>query len=171
MKKTIAHFERVSFARFYEDSQQYMGRMEEAECRRLYEAIKLPKRATAGAGGYDFFLPFALRLDANQSVRIPSGIRCSMCEGWVLTLYPRSSLGCRYQLRLDNTVGVIDADYYGADNEGHILIQLTNGSCQTLSLAPGSAFVQGVFLPFGITDDDDAGTRRSGGFGSTDMIE
>lgn len=92
-----------------------------------------------------------------------------MENGWVLQLYPRSSLGFRYRMQLNNTVGVIDADYFFADNEGHIFAKITNASLdgKTLYLKQGDAFMQGVFLPFGICDDDDASAVRTGGFGST----
>ena len=134
-----------------------------------YDEIVVPKRATQGSAGYDFYLPMDLVLPFETSIRIPSGIRCNMEPGWVLLLFPRSSLGTNYQLRLDNTVGVIDADYYQAKNEGHILIQITNHSLkkETLFLKKGTAFVQGIFLPFGITYEDDAQLQRQGGFGST----
>ncbi len=165
----MARFEKVSKEQFYADLEKQSGLCESVRDLQLYEQIQLPRRATAGSAGYDFFLPMDLCLRPQESVRIPSGIRCHMQPGWVLTLYPRSSLGCRYHLQLDNTVGVIDADYVQAKNEGHILIQITNHSPkgETLCLSQGSAFVQGVFLSFGITEDDAASDPRSGGFGST----
>ena len=92
-----------------------------------------------------------------------------MAEGWALLLFPRSGLGFKYRLQLDNTVGVVDSDYYDADNEGHIFIKLTNDSREgrVLSLKAGEAFAQGIFLPFGITKEDTANAGRTGGFGST----
>ena len=92
-----------------------------------------------------------------------------MEEGWVLMLFPRSGLGFKYRLQMDNTVGVIDSDYYYSDNEGHIFAAITNDSRQekVLSLKAGDAFMQGVFMPFGITESDCAAGRRNGGFGST----
>ncbi len=161
----IALFEKVSKKQFLADLQAN-GFSADKE---LYEDIRFPKRATKGSAGYDFYLPMDLTLRFEESIRIPSGIRCKMESGWVLTLYPRSSLGTKYQLQLDNTVGVIDADYYHAENEGHILIQITNHSLkkETVQLKKGTAFIQGVFLPFGITEEDETDRRRVGGFGST----
>ena len=85
-------------------------------------------------------------------------------------LFPRSSLGFKYRLQLNNTVGIIDSDYYFADNEGHIFVKLTNDSRQgkTVRIARGQGVVQGIFVPFGITEDDDCTEQRTGGFGSTD---
>jgi len=91
-----------------------------------------------------------------------------MDSRYVLLLFPRSSLGFRYRLALDNTVGVIDADYYFADNLGHIRIRMTNGGGKPLCIPAGQAFAQGVFVPYGLTEDDVSDGRRTGGFGSTD---
>jgi len=128
----------------------------------------LPRRATAGSAGYDFFSPLDFHLEPGDCVRIPTGVRARIDEGWVLMLFPRSGLGFKYRVQLNNTVGIVDADYFGARNEGHIFIKLTNAGDRPLSVRAGEAFAQGVFLPFGLTVDDDADGRRTGGFGSTD---
>lgn len=134
-----------------------------------YGEICLPLRATAGSAGYDFFLPADLYLTPGESAKVPTGIRARMAEGWALLLFPRSGLGFKYRLQLDNTVGVVDSDYFNAENEGHIYIKLTNDSREgrDLSLKAGQAFAQGIFLPFGITEDDAVDAGRIGGFGST----
>ena len=84
-------------------------------------------------------------------------------------LYPRSGLGFKYRLQLNNTVGIIDSDYFHSDNEGHIFAKITNDSNEgkTLSLEKGAGFMQGIFVEYGITVDDDVTASRNGGFGST----
>ena len=165
----IAEFEKVSFERFCEGWESVRGKTDADTLIRAFEALSLPVRATSGSAGYDFYLPFGLVLHPGESVRIPTGIRARMEEGWVLMLFPRSGLGFKYRLQMDNTVGVIDSDYYYSDNEGHIFAAITNDSRQekVLSLKAGDAFMQGVFMPFGITESDCAAGRRNGGFGST----
>lgn len=133
------------------------------------ELPPLPQRATAGSAGYDFCSPLDFTLRPGESLKIPTGVRCRIAEGWVLMLFPRSGLGFKYRLMLSNTVGVVDADYFGARNEGHIFIKLVNAGDRPLALKRGEAFAQGVLLPFGIAEDDDATERRVGGFGSTDV--
>jgi dUTP pyrophosphatase len=133
-----------------------------------YDSIMLPKRATSGSAGYDFFSPIAFCLEPNQTIKVPTGIRVKIDEGWVLKIYPRSSLGFKYRLRLDNTVGIIDSDYFNADNEGHIFIKITNCGDKPLEVEKGKAFAQGIFVEYGITVDDDCSTERTGGIGSTD---
>ena len=134
-----------------------------------YEAIHLPKRATAGSAGYDFFAPAEFILKPGETVKIPTGIRVEMQPEWVLKCYPRSGLGFKYRLQLNNTVGIIDSDYFYSDNEGHIFAKLTNDSNEnkTLIIPADTGFMQGIFVEYGITVDDDATEIRNGGFGST----
>ena len=134
----------------------------------VYEDIILPKRATTGSAGYDFFAPEEFSLLPNETVKIATGVRVKIDAGWVLKIYPRSSLGFKYRLNLDNTVGIIDSDYYYADNQGHIFIKMTNCGNSPLTVEKGKAFAQGIFLEFGITVDDECDGVRTGGLGSTD---
>ena len=128
----------------------------------------MPRRATAGSAGYDFYAPLDFTLEPGGTVKIPTGVRCRIAAGWVLMLFPRSGLGFKYRLMLSNTVGVVDADYFGAKNEGHIFVKLVNAGDKPLSVQRGEAFAQGVLLPFGLAEGDDATAERTGGFGSTD---
>ena len=163
----IAKFEKVSFEQFKKDWTDNFK--ESQDIQNIYENIIMPKRATKGSAGYDFYLPASITLKPNQTLKIPTGIRSAMEPGWVLLLFPRSGLGFKYRLQLDNTVGVIDEDYYYAENQGHIIIKITNDSKdqKTLELKAKDGFCQGIFLPFGITEDDDSKDLRTGGFGST----
>ena len=104
-----------------------------------------------------------------ETIKIPTGVRVEMEQDWVLKCYPRSGLGFKYRLQLNNTVGIIDSDYFYSDNEGHIFAKITNDSNEdkTVSLAAGTGFMQGIFVEYGITVDDDAQGVRNGGFGST----
>lgn len=129
--------------------------------------IPLPRRATAGSAGYDFITPVEVTLAPGEAVTIATGIRCEMQPGWVLMLFPRSGLGFKHQLRLANTVGVIDSDYFHAANEGHIMVRIVNGGDHTVSIAKGERFCQGVFLPHGLAEENEVQTDREGGFGST----
>lgn len=167
--QTVARFEKVSFDQFLADFLSCFPHATQEEARRAYDALPLPRRATAGSAGYDFFAPVPFSLKSGEGIRIPTGIRVHIEEGWVLTLYPRSGLGFKYRLQLDNTVGVIDSDYVHSDNQGHIFARLTcdSKSGGSVSVQAGSGFMQGIFLPFGICQGDDVTTVRNGGFGST----
>ncbi len=164
--KRIAKFEKVSF-------EQFAPACEEAfpgcDAREIYDNITLPKRATKGSAGYDFRTPEGFTLEAGKTIKIPTGIRVWMEPEWVLKLYPRSGLGFKFRLQMNNTVGIIDSDYYYSDNEGHIFCKITNDSKEnkTVILKRGDGFCQGIFIEYGITLDDDSDGVRNGGFGST----
>ena len=160
--KRIARFEKVSPTQFAEG---YEG----DNAQSVYEAIKLPKRATSGSAGYDFYAPFDITLKPGETVKIPTGIRVFIEDGWVLKIYPRSGLGFKFRLQLNNTVGIIDSDYYNSDNEGHIFIKITNDTNEgrMIEIPAGTGFAQGIFVEYGITFDDEADGVRNGGFGST----
>ena len=164
----VARFEFVSKEQFVHDWIDTFGGAEES-AEEIYRNLKKPRRATAGSAGYDFYAPMDITLVPGETIKIPTGIRAWMAEGWVLTCYPRSGLGFKFRLQLNNTVGIIDSDYYYSDNEGHIFAKITNDSNEgkTLQVCAGDGFVQGIFLPFGITEDDDTSEKRNGGFGST----
>jgi dUTP pyrophosphatase len=164
--KKIARFEKVSFEQFKNsfDSEYTLEEITE-----MYNNLKLPKRATVGSAGYDFFAPFDITLAPGQTIKIPTGIRAKMEVEWVLKLYPRSGLGFKYRLQLNNTVGIIDSDYYYSSNEGHIFAKITNDSNEnkTVEIKALTGFMQGIFLEYGITYDDEVTEIRDGGFGST----
>ncbi len=163
--KRIARFEIVSFEQF----KSSFDNLSEVEIKNIYDNLKLPKRATKGSAGYDFYAPFKITLKPGETVKVPTGIRAYMELNWVLKLYPRSGLGFKYRLQLNNTVGIIDSDYYYSDNEGHIFAKITNDSNEgkTVEIEAGTGFMQGIFVEYGITFDDDASEIRNGGFGST----
>ena len=163
--KRIARFEKVS----YEQFKSGFDNLDEKEIKELYDSLMLPKRATKGSAGYDFFSPFDIILKPGETIKIPTGIRAYMEENYVLKLYPRSGLGFKYRLQLNNTVGIIDSDYYYSDNEGHIFAKITNDSNEnkTVEIKKGTGFMQGIFVEYGITFDDDTKSIRNGGFGST----
>ena len=154
--KIAGKFEKVSQEQFKKDwvdtfkDQAWL----DSTIREIQDGIELPKRSTTGSCGYDFMIPYSIKLPVNASAKIPTGIRCKMNDGWLLMAAPRSGLGFKYFTRFANTVGIIDSDYYNSENEGN--------------LSAKSNFMQGIFLEYGITLDDDTDGVRNGGFGSTD---
>lgn len=165
----VASFEKVSKERFVEDYIDSFSNVLKEDAEKLYGEIKLPKRATQKSAGYDIFIPETMTIEPGKTLKIPTGIRVKMNDDYVFMIYPRSGLGFKYRLQLNNTVGVIDADYYDSDNEGHIFIKITNDSNENkvLTMEKGTAFAQGIFMQYAITFDDDVETLRNGGLGST----
>ncbi|MGI6069039.1 MAG: deoxyuridine 5'-triphosphate nucleotidohydrolase [Blautia sp.] len=167
--KRVARFHKVSWGRFYQDWTDTFGPGREEEIQAVYDAVRLPRRATAGSAGYDFFAPADVVLAPGETIKIPTGIRVEMEPEWVLKCYPRSGLGFKYRLQMNNTVGIIDSDYFYSDNEGHIFAKLTNDTNEgrTVEIPAGTGFMQGIFVEYGITIDDDVTDVRNGGLGST----
>ena len=163
----IAKFEKVSYGQFESAWIDTFGECDNIKS--IYDNIKLPKRATKGSAGYDFFAPMNIELKPSETIKIPTGIRVKIDDGWVLKCYPRSGLGFKFRLQMNNTVGIIDSDYYFSDNEGHIFAKVTNDTNEnkTVSINAGDGFMQGIFVEYGITVDDDVTEERNGGFGST----
>lgn len=158
-------FEKVSYEQFEKDAIK-LG-YERTNLKKIYEeTIKLPTRATAGSAGYDFIIPFDIFLTSEETVTVPTGIRCMMPSGVALILYPRSGIGFKTGTYLANTVGIIDSDYFYSDNEGHIMLKLVGGF-KELHLKAGDKVMQGIFSPYLLTDDDNTDAIRNGGFGST----
>ena len=164
----IAKFEKVSFEQF--ESAWLKNFPETENVKEIYDSIKLPQRATVGSAGYDFYAPAEITVATGKSTLIPTGIRSKIADGWVLSIFPRSGLGFKHRIQLDNTVGIIDSDYYNSSNEGHIMIKLScdaHDDGHSVTVGAGEGFAQGIFMPFGITEDDCAYGVRDGGFGST----
>lgn len=159
-------FEKVSYEQWKKDASDLST---ENNVKKMWEDIKLPKRATKGSAGYDFFAPVGFVLEAGQTIKIPTGIRVLLDDDKFLAIYPRSGLGFKYKVQLFNTIGVIDADYAKSDNEGHIWVKLYNDSPEgkTLDINQGDAICQGIIQQFFKTENDDTDGVRNGGFGST----
>lgn len=157
-------FYKVSFEEFNKNFDDIL------KAKNMYDDIILPKRATKHSAGYDFFAPFDFELRGGESIKIPTGIKCDMNEDLFLAIVPRSSLGFKYKMRLVNTLGVVDCDYFdNENNEGHIFIKISNENNEnkTLKVNKGEAFAQGIFFKYFLTEDDNVTETRTGGIGST----
>lgn len=166
----VALFEKVSWMQFQKDYVDTFGEGKATnmdDIRKIYDNIKLPFRATSGSAGYDFKSPIDFTLKPGETIKIPTGIRVKIDDGWVLKIYPRSSLGFKYKMRTSNVIPIIDSDYCYSDNEGHIFLKISNEGERILCVNIGNKIVQGVFVPYGITYDDYANKIRNGGIGST----
>ena len=169
----VAKFEKVSLKQYIEDFKKLFPNLEYNDndlimIEEIWNNIKLPTRSDPGSAGYDFYCNIPLMdLMPLQAFTIPTGIRCKIEDGWALLMLPRSGMGFKYGMRLHNTIGLIDSSYYNADNEGHIMVKFSHVSENPINIQVGDRFVQGIFVPYGITVDDDAQGTRTGGFGSS----
>jgi dUTP pyrophosphatase len=164
-------FEKISERQFFTDFAEYLDEecLDTRDCRAIYNMIKLPKRATTGSAGHDFFAPYNITIPPKGTVKIPTGIRVILDDDKFLAIYPRSGLGFKYKMQLWNSVAVIDADYSNSDNEGHIWVKFYNDSPEgkTITIKQGEAMCQGIIQQFFKTVDDETDGIRNGGIGST----
>lgn len=164
----VAEFEKVSFEQFKKDWIDKFGNMrDDEEILRIYNNVKIPKRATKGSAGHDISIPFPIAVAPTDTLMIPTGLRCKMNEDYVMLVFIRSSTGIKKRLQLVNQTGVIDSDYYNADNEGHLFVCLKNEGNDVVQFLSGDNIVQAVFLPFGVADTEEITEARIGGIGST----
>lgn len=135
----------------------------------IYADIKIPVRATKKSAGYDFFAPYDIQLAPGDTIKLATGIRVLLDDDKFLMCVPRSGLGFKARVQLDNTVGIIDADYSDSMNEGHIHVKLTNDSRtnKTVTIHRGEGMLQAIILSYHTVEDDNTDTQRDGGFGST----
>ena len=172
------HFEKITREQWVKDvinsyQLEYLTEGHFEKINKLYDSIKLPKRATKYSAGYDFYVSGDVVIPWGDSYIIPTGIRwvCDKEEdkNKVLQIYPRSGIGFRTGVRLMNTVGIIDADYWEGNNEGHIMLKLYNPMDSHLHIEEGEAIVQGVITEYHTCDDEEEIVeKRTGGMGSTD---
>ena len=157
-------FEKISFDQFKKDIKDDI---------KLYDEYLLPKRGTKCAAGYDFYSLYDYTLKPGETMKIPTGVKVSMEEDDVLFLIDRSSMGFKYNVRMCNQVGVIDADYYNnKNNEGHMWIKIQNEGDQDYVVKKGQAMIQGIFIKYlKVDDEEEILENRNGGIGSTNKKE
>lgn len=175
---SIMHFEKITREQWVKDVMnsyqlEYLTEGHFEKINKLYDGIKLPKRATKYSAGYDFYVNGDTPLPSRGFTVIPTGIRwvCDKEEdkNKVLQIYPRSGIGFRTGVRLMNTVGIIDADYWEGNNEGHIMLKLYNPMDSSFEVKDGDAIVQGVITEYHTCDnEEEIVEKRTGGMGSTD---
>lgn len=135
--------------------------------------INLPVRKTKNAAGYDFEAAEDITIEpfkpGSNPFFVKTGIKAYMNDDEYLMLCNRSSNPKKKGLVLANSVGIIDADYYGnPDNDGAIMFAFYNYKSEPVVVKKGEAIGQGIFMRYLICDDDNATGNRKGGFGSTD---
>ena len=170
--KCVAKFEKVTKEQYKKDFEvtPYMLHSNDPALalNHCYDNLSLPVRKTKGSAGYDFITPCDLVILPHSEALIKTGIKCKIDEGYVLKLYPRSSLGFKFRMSLDNTVGIIDSDYYNnVKNEGHIMLKVFNPSDKTIEIKAGESYAQGIFSEFFTAEEDEVTAERVGGIGST----
>ena len=164
MTQVVGKFEKISLDQWHKD----YGDDSSGWGDQLLIDIPMPVRSSVGSAGYDIHSPFAFTLKPGEDIKVPTGLKCKMNDGWFLMAVPRSGLGFKYYTRLANTVGIIDASYYNNEsNEGHMWVKIRNEGDKDVVVEKFDRICQMIFVPFGITEDDNVTAERTGGFGSS----
>ena len=160
----VAKFEKISYEQWRKD----FGNNDDHSFDEVLNEIEMPARADPNSAGYDIHAPYAITLEPDEEQNFPTGLKCKIKDGWFMGAFPRSSLGFKYYVRLANTIGVIDGSYYNnPGNEGHIWVKIRNEGEKLLEIKTNDRICQMIFLPYGITEDDNATGERIGGIGSS----
>lgn len=139
-------FEKISFEQFKKDVKDDIE---------LYNEYQLPQRDSNMTAGYDLYLLEDLYIKPGEVLKLPTGLKSYFEKDEVLFVIVRSSTGFKYNIRLCNQVGVIDADYYNNEsNEGHIWLKIQNESKEEVRIKKGEAIAQGIFLKYLTTNSD-----------------
>lgn len=190
-KNVVGKFEKVSYDSWCKsfvppDEYPKLTERDHEEFHKIYDKIQIPRRATIGSVGYDFFMYTDMGpIGPRSYITIPTGIKCKIEDGWGLFIFPKSGMSHKYDMKLADSVSVIDADYYNCEsNEGQIIMRIFN-HCNPIgeknkitgktSLSPACfmyleenmSYCQGVFLPIGYAEEEPVTAIRKGGFGST----
>ena len=164
MTEVVGKFEKISLEQWHKD----YGDDSAGEGDKIFEGIPMPTRSSVGSAGYDIHTPYGFTLKPGEDIKVPTGLKCKMNDGWFLMAVPRSGLGFKYYTRLANTVGIIDASYYNNEsNEGHMFVKIRNEGDKDVVVEKYDRICQMIFVPFGITEDDNVTAERTGGFGSS----
>lgn len=137
------------------------------------KGINIPVRKTAKSAGYDIeaaedtiIPPFKL---GQKPTLVKTGLKAYCEPDEFYMLCNRSSNPGKRGLVMANSVGIIDSDYYGnEDNDGHFMFAFYNMFDHEVVIKKGDAIGQAIFMKYLVTDDDNAQGTRKGGFGSTD---
>ncbi len=137
--------------------------------KKLLPEAKLPAYGSANAAGADLYAlsEHAVRIGANETAIVHTGLAAEIPEGYVGLIFARSGLATKKGLAPANKVGVIDSDY-----RGEIRVALHNHSKYMQSIEPYERVAQLVIMPYVYaelieTDELSDTERGEGGFGST----
>ena len=133
--------------------------------KKINENATIPERATEHSAGYDISASETVTIQPDEIKMVSTGLAVQLGDDEVLKLYDRSSNPVKRGIALINSVGIIDSDYYPQEFKGLFM----NISKEPVTISKGQRIMQGVFVKYLTTDDDNANGKRTGGFGSTGL--
>ena len=138
------------------------------QVKRVDTSLPLPRHETRGSVGFDLLCRESVTVPPGMIRLIPANVIVAVPEGYMLMIASRSSLPTKKGLMLPNSVGIIDQDYRGANDE--IMIQVYNLKDQPVEVQKGERLAQGIFVKIAQVDWAEVSEMNEasrGGFGST----
>lgn len=111
---------------------------------RVRDTVPLPTYATEGSVAFDLVCPEDVLVPAHGATTVPTGLIIATPPGFALLLVPRSSLFQKTGLRLANTIGIVDQDFCGPQDE--LSLSFWNPSDKEVQIRAGDRIVQGLFI-------------------------
>jgi len=136
--------------------------------KRVDATLPLPRYESAGAVGFDLVTRETTVVQPRGIALIPGNVVVQVPQGYALMIFPRSSLPRKKGLVCPHSVGIIDQDYHGTDDE--VLVQVQNVTDAPVTVERGERIAQGIFVKIERAqwqEVDDHGKETRGGFGST----
>jgi dUTP pyrophosphatase len=133
----------------------------------IHPDFQLPTRASSGAGGYDIYMPEGGCVREFQAIKVGLGFAAEVPPGFAAFILPRSGVGTKHGLELNNTCGIIDSDY-----RGEWVATLKVKHFPGFAWAAGDRLLQYLLVPVLDSPPERVHTltttlRDTGGFGST----
>lgn len=135
---------------------------------KTFNGASLPIYGTPDSAGFDIAANENLKIEPNEIKLVKTGLVIEAPEGYFLAVFSRSSTPRKKGLSFPHSVGIIDRDYCGPDDE--LLIQVYNFTKSTVEILKGDRIAQGIFLPVEQVEwktVEKLGESTRGGFGST----
>ncbi len=135
---------------------------------RVDRELPLPRYESGGAVGFDLITRETTTIDPGTIALVPGNVIVAVPEGHLLMIVPRSSLPRKKALVCPHSIGIIDQDYHGPEDE--LLVQVQNVSQEPVVVERGERIAQGIFVKVEQAEwveEEELATVSRGGFGST----
>jgi dUTP pyrophosphatase len=144
------------------------GKKMKVRIKRIDKSLPLPEYHSIGAAGFDIYARVDMTIAPHEVGHVPSNLVVETPEGYVLVVAARGSLFKRTGLMMANSVGIVDYDYRGDNDE--IMLPLYNVTDKEAVIKKGERYAQGIFLEFEKgewSEVDKMDNTDRGAFGST----
>ena len=138
------------------------------QIKRVDKELPLPVYETDGSVGFDLICRETVHVKPGYFEKVHANVIVKTPPGYMLIIAYRSSTPARYGLIMPNSIGVIDQDFCGEEDE--LVIPLWNFTNAKTVVRRGTKIAQGIFVKIAKPEweeVDEMSIKSRGGFGST----